>query len=193
MHNGRKSHASGTSGRRRKRALVGAVYLAVLFGSLPLARPLATALREANALRLTLGAIFAIAAFVAHRVMTRRLRIAPRVAGLVVCGAAAVYALLFQMVPVVEEIIHFVQYGLAPPVLAYAISPWVARGPARLATVAGLALAAGAADECLQSLLPERVFELHDIGFNAAGAALGLVGLILLERLRARRPAPSHT
>ena len=52
---------------------------------------------------------------------------------------------------------------------------------------AGLVAAVGVADELIQGMLPQRVFEWSDIGLNVLGGVLGMLFVASLDRIRQRR------
>lgn len=90
-----------------------------------------------------------------------------------------------------EEALHFLQYGLVGGFFYAALrerrrqhpasssrSP-LGRFPAASAFL--LAAAAGWADEGIQFLLPNRHYDLRDVGFNAAAAALAIGAIAALR------------
>jgi len=95
-----------------------------------------------------------------------------------------------------EEALHFLQYGLVGGFFFAALSErrrrrpaasppsWPTRLPAVTAFV--LTLAAGWADEGIQYLLPNRYYDLRDVAFNAAAAALAIAATAALTWARAQ-------
>ena len=101
----------------------------------------------------------------------------------------------------VEERVHLLQYGIVGGVayaalrerrgnlLAEGRAPqWWARSPALSALV--LATAAGWGDEGIQALLPNRFYDLRDVGLNAAGGALVIAAMVARDRLRGGSTPP---
>lgn len=165
--------------------LVGAIYLSLY--PLPF---LLEALRERNLLRLAVAALFAAAALgVVAQAVARR-------AGWrewAVLGAAAlVYLLLLSRMSVLQERLHLVEYGAVALAFraAFAARRADGRAPALPAAVAafGATVAAGWLDEGIQALLPNRYYDIRDVGFNALAGALALAVEAALERARAARP-----
>ncbi len=169
--------------------LVGAIYLSLY--PLPV---LLEALRERNLLRLAVAALFAAAALgvvvlaVARRAGWREWA---------VLGAAALaYLLLLSRMTVLQERLHLVEYGAVALAFraAFAARLGARRSDGRAAVlpVAAAALAATVAagwlDEGIQALLPNRYYDIRDVGFNALAGALALAVEAALERARAARP-----
>lgn len=84
------------------------------------------------------------------------------------------------IVPYPSERIHFFEYGILGMLILRSSlrtmpeSRWAGAG------VAALVLAAiGSGDELIQYLLPNRVFDWHDIWFNVLGGALGFGAYVL--------------
>ena len=109
-------------------------------------------------------------------VLLRRLRRARalRPIGIVwLLAIAAAYlawtAMLAQESP--EEAVHFLEYGLLSMLAFRALSHDI-RDPGIYLAAAMLCAAVGTVDEFIQWLTPRRVWELRDVGINAASAAL---------------------
>lgn len=105
----------------------------------------------------------------------------------VALGVVAVYAIAFARMAIPEERTHLVEYG-AVAVLAHAALEERAasgRGPAWPAAAAiGVATAVGVVDELVQLVIPSRVFDVRDIGFNVAAACMSVSGTVLVRRAR---------
>jgi VanZ family protein len=86
-----------------------------------------------------------------------------------------------------EERTHLFEYGI-PAVLVYeALSERVRNGrrvpvPAVLTVVVTALL--GWLDEGIQALLPNRVYDLRDVGVNALAGLMAIVASLLLARAR---------
>jgi len=170
--------------------LLGAVYLSLY--PLPF---LLAALRERNLLRATLvlafgGAALAAAAWAARRRAGWR-------EWSVLAVAAVVYLQLLSRMDVLQERLHLLEYGVIALALRAAVAAsLVARRPAlpaagAAATAAALVatIAAGWLDEGIQALLPNRYYDVRDVGFNALAGGLALAVRALLGRAR-RTGAP---
>ena len=95
-----------------------------------------------------------------------------------------------------EEALHFIQYGLVGGFFYAALverrrhhppghSPsWLTRHPALAAFLH--TTAAGWADEGIQYVLPNRYYDLRDVAFNAAAAALAIAATAALGWARQR-------
>lgn len=83
------------------------------------------------------------------------------------------------------ERIHFLEYGLLAFLLFRAAGRPRGMG---LVWVYCSVLLAGFSDECIQWMLPNRYFDLHDVGMNAIGASIGLWFGVMI-----RRPEPAGT
>lgn len=169
--------------------LVGAIYLSLY--PLPF---LLEALRARNLLRLSVAALFAVTALgVVALVAARR-------AGwrewAVLGGAALVYLALLSRMTVLQERLHLVEYGAVALAFRAAFAARFAarrpggRAPALpvMAAALGATVVAGWLDEGIQALLPNRYYDVRDVGFNTLAGALALAVEAALERARAGRP-----
>ncbi len=154
-------------------------------------------LRERNLLRVTVVAIFALVLAV---ILTRLLRRRPgrrELALLALLGL--VYLGVLASTERAEERIHFLQYGvlggliyeallerrrrLSPQRFSSAVaSPWRWPGPSAVL----LTSLCGWGDEGIQAILPNRFYDLRDVGLNIAGGLLAVVSMALLTRARQR-------
>jgi len=150
-------------------------------------------LRARNLLRLSLAVLFAAAA-AAVAVWMRR-RAAGRLEWLALAGVGAVYAALVERMTILQERLHLLEYGVLALGFRAALEARRRRGAlggsaGRAAVGAWLLTAlAGWLDEGIQGLLPNRIYDLRDVGFNALAGALALASAAALEaaRQRARR------
>lgn len=136
------------------------------------------ALRARSLLRITIVALFLLCAAVVVGALARSR--APLAAWLVVTLAGTVYASLALAMEVPQERLHLVEYGALALLLRAAIAESVLRRPAgrRVSNVDVWALGASTAigwlDEGVQGILPNRIYDLRDVAFNALAAALAL-------------------
>jgi hypothetical protein len=80
-----------------------------------------------------------------------------------------------------EEVTHLLLYGPLGLLLDAALGRHRPAGWRRTCLAIALAALIGLSDECLQALMPDRVFDPRDVWFNALGAALPLGFLRLTE------------
>ncbi len=104
----------------------------------------------------------------------------------VALGVAAVYAMAFTRLGIPERT-HLFEYGLLG-VLVYQALTERLRGGRRVPAPAVLAVLAtailGWIDEGIQSLLPNRVYDLVDVGFNAGAALISVLASLVLLWVR---------
>lgn len=157
-------------------------------------------LRQRDLLRVVLGTVFGGVALAVAAELARR-RAGPRELA-VIAVAAVGYGLFLHRMAVLQERLHLVEYGLVGALALAAFrerwsaatggraSVWTAGFAAELLTIA-----IGWSDELVQGILPNRVYDLRDVGFNAAAGAMAILTILLAERARAadragRRPRP---
>lgn len=176
-----------------------AVALGATYASLSWMQVALDALRERNLLRRSLVAVAALtAAGIVGWLLRRR-------AGwrewLVLGACAVAYALVATRFEVIQERIHLLQYGLVALLFLGALEARASGGTARFLAVvetppraaAGavlLAAAAGWIDEGIQGILPNRHYDLRDVGLNALAGAMAVAALAGLRRARAAGGAP---
>lgn len=119
--------------------------------------------------------------------------------GLVLWGPVAAYVFAifylsslsqFPWAPPTPDYLgHALEYAGLGVLVARALNDGLRRPvpPARLVLAFLLCAACGGADELYQRLTPDRFSDLGDVLSDAAGAALGLLSLWLVQRLLARR------
>lgn len=112
----------------------------------------------------------------------------------VMVGIAAVYLMLFARLGNVERG-HLFEYGVLAILIYEALAERASQGrrvpvPALLAILAATLI--GLLDECIQIILPHRVFDPADILIDFVSATLAVVGMLFLGwarglTIRARR------
>jgi hypothetical protein len=176
---------------RERRWLAFGAYVAVVFGTVPLTRQVLLALRNTDLLGATVTGSYALAvASVVHYVLFNR-RLPDWIAFAVVAALLCVVTVLLLGLAIPEERVHFLQYGA----MALLARNALARGTDGNAHAArnlllGVALTStlGLLEECLQGLVPQRVFDWRDVAMNAAAALTTLLlDELLHDRLRLRR------
>ena len=158
-------------------AWLAVAYLTVVYATLPFARQIWRRLEPLIAHRETMWFVAAgagLAAALCVRAWTAGPR--RRMAGLAVLVAvlAAYVALLlvFYRGRLTIEKVHLIEYGVLAFLAFNAVTVTRRGGPGALLAALCVALA-GAGDEGLQKLIPERVFDVYDIVANWLGGALG--------------------
>jgi hypothetical protein len=176
-----------------------AVWIGLIYASLYAVRPLAEFLRERNLLRVVVLTVFLLAGAVAVGIAAR-LRLGIREVS-VLAAAAVVYAVVYGRLQIPEERVHLLQYGvLAGLVFGALLLGRRARtsgaqkglvGEVR-AAVAAVFLASGAGwvDELIQGLLPNRHYDLRDVGINALAALLAASTLLAVSAARRSAGGP---
>ncbi|MFQ5578240.1 MAG: VanZ family protein [Anaerolineae bacterium] len=177
-----------TSGRERRLWLWTVAVVAAIYSTLGLAAPLAGALRD----RGLIEAFFILGVLVVGAaILTQGLKTRPGGAEIgVALGVAAVYLMVFvRMAIPAEERTHIIEYGVVAVFIYEALAERVSQGrrvpaPPVLAILAtGLA---GALDECIQVLLPGRVFDPRDILFNLLAGVMAVAASLALGWARRR-------
>lgn len=192
-----------TSSRERLYWALGGAVVLVTWSTLKWARAAAEWLREAGMIDQSMWAIFAVAG---GSVLLFVVRKRPRWLELAVLGGFGLVYLLtiLSLMGRAEETLHFVQYGLVGGLFYAALterrsrstgspstgspSPrrWLGRPGAAGAVAFLMTGAAGWIDEGIQHLLPERVYDLRDVAFNAAAGALAIAAIASRRWARSR-------
>jgi hypothetical protein len=183
------------TGRARERRLWLAVAAAVaaLFAALYPLQFVLDALRERNLLRLAIALLFLLGAGIAVAALVRRR--APPGAWLVLAAAGALYAGFALAMAVPQERLHLVECGGLALLLRAALAESFARrrpgarGWSVDLWALGAATAIGWLDEGVQGILPNRMYDLRDVAFNAlaAGLALGTAAAVRRAMIGAER------
>lgn len=170
--------------------LLAAIYLMVAW-----VRPVSDALRDLGVLRGTMiGAFLAVAAVIGWALARTR-------PGWRELAALVPFALFYLVVLATmeraEEAFHFVEYGALAALLYGALAArrletwpeaWAERRALVLPALGAVLLTAGAGwiDEGIQALLPERYYDLRDVGFNALAGALAAAAITVWRLVRGR-------
>ncbi|MCG8351761.1 MAG: VanZ family protein [Chloroflexales bacterium] len=174
-----------TSARERRLWAWTLAVVVAIYSTLGLARTLAEALGDSG---LGAGLFILGCLLVLVTVVTQGLTRRPSGAEIgVALGVVAVYLLVFVRMTVPTERSHLIEYGVVALFMHEALTERASQGgrvpvPAVLAVV-GASLV-GVLDECIQALLPRRVFDLRDIGFNIIAAVLAVVVSVALAWAR---------
>lgn len=105
-------------------------------------------------------------------------------------GVGAVYLMIFQRMGMAVERSHLFEYTVLALLIHEALLERASHGrrvpvPAVLAFVATVLV--GTLDEVIQLLIPSRVFDPIDIGFNALAAFMAVVASVALRWARRRK------
>ncbi len=157
-----------SSHRERRLWLWTLAVLVAIYATLGPAPALANALRESNLLRVSF-AILVLLVVGAIGVRLRKRRLGWSDMG-VALGVASAYLMVWIRIESWEERTHLIEYGIVAGLIHAALLERMRNGrgvsrPAAL-TVAVTALL-GLLDEGIQAVLPNRVFDLRDVFFNA--------------------------
>jgi VanZ family protein len=157
-----------------------AIYVVLLLTSVPLAPRLARALEGGVALATVPPLLGLVALATAARASARSWR-EIRVLPWVVIGAlaAAVWATVCKGA---VEGIHVVQYGVLSLLAVRALGRALAAWPAAYVASLALTVTVSWASEALQSMTPERVYDLRDVVLDGVSGTLGLVVAWRLDR-----------
>lgn len=147
--------------------------LVAIYSTLGLAPALADALRERNLLRITLAvALLLVAGPVAWRWVKGH-----RGWGEIgaVLGVVFAYWMAWVRAGSWEERTHLLEYGIVAALIHQALLERQRNGrPVQMPAATAVATTAllGLLDECIQAVLPNRVFDIRDVGFNALAGFL---------------------
>ena len=105
-------------------------------------------------------------------------------------GIIAVYFLTFVRMVNTAERTHLIEYGIAALLAFEALKERKRNGgwaPVPALGAVFLTFGFGVVDECIQLVLPSRVFDLRDIVFNGLAAIMAVLSSIALEKVRKRK------
>lgn len=182
---GAASGSPFTSDRERRLWLYTLAVMLAIYSTLSPAQEVAAVLRERGLLGVSSGAVMLVVGMVIamHWAKTRpgRLEVG---AGL---GVAAIYLTTIVRMPVPEARSHLFEYGLVAMLIYQALTERQRNGrrvlmPPLLALVAATAL--GWLDEGIQAFLPNRVYDLVDVGLNAAFALMAITSSLFMRWAR---------
>ena len=158
-----------SSDRERRLWLWILAVMVAIYSTLSPAQEVAAALRERNLLRVSIAA-FLLLVGVVIAVKWAKTRPDRREIGAAL-GITAVYLTTLIRLPVPEARSHLFEYGLVAMLIYQA-----------LAVVATALL--GWLDEGIQWLLPNRVYDLLDVGFNALAGLAAVSAILFMEWAR---------
>jgi hypothetical protein len=182
-----------TSKRERRLWLWAMAVMVAIYSTLGLARTLAGALRNEGLLGASflLGLVLLVAA-----VVTQGLRMRLRGAELgVALGVLGVYLLLLLRMTIPEERTHLIEYTAVALLIYEALMERASHGrrvPAPALLAVALTALLGLLDEGIQGLLPNRVYDIRDVGFNALAGGMAVGASLALAWARRRRNKDLH-
>ena len=179
-----------TSVRERRLWTWTLAVVVAIYSTLGLARTLAGVLREEG----ILVASFALGmVLVGATVLVLGLRGRPGGTEIgIVLGIATAYYMVMVRMALPEERTHLIEYGVVAVFIHEALKERSSHGrfvpvPALIAVAA--ASVVGVIDECIQAVIPNRVFDTEDILFNVLAAVMAVASSAALSWARGRRPA----
>lgn len=174
-----------SSGRERELWIWALLTQVAIYSTLSPAQHLAAALRERNLLEITTTAfLLLVGAIIAAR--WARTRPGRREVGAAL-GVLAVYLATLTRMPVPEARSHLFEYGLVATLIYHALLERRINGrsvPAPALTAAVVTGLLGWLDEGIQALLPNRVYDITDVGLNVAFALMAIVANVVMAWAR---------
>lgn len=171
-----------TSHRERRLWCWALIILAAIYTTLGLAGKVSGVLRERNLLTASfgLGMLLVLAAITVQWMQ----RSSGRGEIWVALAVTAAYFMAWVRIESPEERTHLIEYSLVVVLIYQALVERVRNGrrvpsPAVLAVVATALL--GWLDEGIQAILPNRVYDLRDVGFNALAGLLAVTASLALN------------
>lgn len=177
-----------SSDRERKLWFWALVVIVAIYSTLGLAGTFAKVLRQRNLLNIAfaVGFVLVIVAIAGSGLKRRP----GRREIWVTLGIVAVYGMVMIRLSLSpEERTHLFEYGLVAVLIYQALIERVRNGrevpvPAILAILTTGLL--GWLDEGIQAILPNRVYDIRDVGFNALAGLMAVVASFVLGRVRQR-------
>ncbi len=181
-----------TSDRERRLWFWALAVTVAIYSTLGLAGTLAEVLRERDLLGVAFGVGFLLVlAAIVGSALKRRPGRREIWVGL---GVATVYGMVVVRMGIAPaERTHLFEYGLVAVLIHQALTERLQHGR-RVPAPAALAIAAtallGWVDEGIQSILPNRVYDLRDVGVNALAGLMAIAATLILARAQRRHDTP---
>ena len=176
-----------TSNRERSLWLWALAVVVAIYSTLGPAGTLAAALRERNLLRVSVALVLALVVG-AIAVQWAKRRPGRGEIG-VAFGVTAAYLMAWIRIQLAEERTHLFEYGLVAILIHQALTERLRNGlrlPAPAALAVTVTALLGWLDEGIQATLPNRVYDIRDVGFNALAGLMAIVASLALTRARRR-------
>lgn len=174
-----------TSERERRLWLWTLAVMVAIYSTLGPARTLVDALRERNLLRISFALVLLLVVAAVGRGLVKRRPGWSEIG--VAFGVAFAYLVMFIRMGSPEERTHLIEYGIVAALIHQALLERVRHGrrvPAPAALTVALTALLGLLDEAIQAMLPGRVYDLRDVGFNALAGFMVIVARLALEPQR---------
>ena len=159
-----------------------AALLLGIYSTLYVARTITDSIREAGLLRAAVATAFGLAGLAVLTFLIRNPSLRRPRTFLVTCVIGLGYAAVVFPMESPEEKLHFLEYG-AVAVLAFLAAPPLWTQGRRFLFAALFTLGAGWLDEGIQALLPNRHYDLRDVGFNVLAGLMALASFALIRRV----------
>jgi len=170
--------------RTRIKWILISVEIIVIYSTLSLVRSLTKFLDERGMLSLT---IYCIAALFCMLFITYIVKKKPPALNIVfLVPVLAAYGLLFLKMKILVERVHLIEYGLLGFLLTSALYDKLGK----IQSAAGAFFSAaivGYIDEVIQYFLPNRVYDLRDVGFNALSGGFGIAFFVILHWIHLKK------
>ena len=177
--------------QRTARVLLAGLLLGI-YSTLYVARTVTNFLRDAGVLRVSVGIAFTLAALAVIALVLRNAEIRKPRTMLLMLWAAGLYGAVVFPMESPEEKLHFIEYGCVG-VLAFLSMPATWTDARRFVFAVLFTLGAGWVDEGIQALLPNRHYDLRDVGFNALAGAMALTLFTALRALQRKTSAKNES
>ncbi len=160
-----------------------ALYIALLFVSLPLTPTIVNWLKGLGYLEEVVAAIFAASSAAGFYLVVLRWRIRKPLFYMLALAMSFVLALIIRTVESDQERVHFLEYGLMAVLVGNVLkSRWSGLNLLTLAFLGASMI--GVLDELTQYFLPMRYCDVRDMAFNAEAALFGSILFGMLRRYR---------
>ncbi len=174
-----------SSDRERRLWIWTLVVVVGIYATLGLAQTLAGVLRDRELLDSSFMLVMILigAAFLIQNLKRRPGRAELGIA----LGIIAVYLMVFLRMAIPEERTHLIEYTVVTLIIHQALTERASHGrrvprPALLAVVAASLI--GVLDECIQAVIPSRVFDTIDILFNTLASVMAILAILALSWAR---------
>ena len=174
-----------TSDRERRLWLWALAVMVAIYSTLGPARTLVDALRERNLLRVSFAVVVLLVVVAVVGQWVKR-RPGWREIG-VALGVALAYWMTFLRMENPAERTHLIEYGIVAALIHQALLERMRNGrpvPGPAALTVALTALVGLLDECIQAVLPSRVFDWNDVLFNALAGFMVIVARLALAPVR---------
>ena len=166
--------------KRRYRWMFAGIWTGLIYSTLYIMRPVCEFFKQYAYFSFAINAgisVLIIAVLIFSVIKYIRRRLTYFLFFLVISG----YAFGMILLPIPEERLHFIEYGILAFLIYQALILDFKNGKAYLAAFAVTSLI-GLGDEGIQYLLPNRYYQFQDVCLNSASAVLGLALVYVIFR-----------